>query len=332
MSIRSWLKKFQTIGKFIVFFGIILFVFYQLKDKSFNELIFLVDWWVLIFAALLLLIRNVIGAIRWKVLLEVYSDSKPNFSNLIKYYLIGNFFTLFLPTSVGGDIARIYYLNLETNQLQRSISSVLLERITGVLSIIIFMIVSLIIGISEIVNIYSVLSIIMIIIIIVISAWYVSTTSWEWLFQIPFIPKSLQEKIVNFLVSFQDYFHKPKNISFALIFSMIFQLANIGYYYLISIAIGEDKKFVYFLLLIPIVWIVSLLPISLGGIGIREGSYIALFSLVGMSYQSTSMVSLLNLILLIVQGVFGGVVFLVQGTKLESIKQLNIWNSEHGKK
>jgi uncharacterized membrane protein YbhN (UPF0104 family) len=189
------------------------------------------------------------------------------------------------------------------------------------------MIVSLIIGISEIVNIYSVLSIIMI---IVISVWYVSTTSWEWLFQIPFIPKTLQEKIVNFLVSFQDYFHKPKNISFALLFSLIFQLANIGYYYLISIAIGEDTNFVYFLLLIPVVWIVSLLPISLGGIGIREGSYIALFSLVGMSYQSTSMIAVLNLILLIVQGVFGGVVFLVQGTKLESIKQLTIWNSDHG--
>lgn len=329
MRIKQRTKKLQTLGKVIISFGMIFFVWYQLKEISVKEIFTLVRWWGLALAFFVLVLRNFIGALRWKVLLGTYSDVNTTLLRLIKYYLIGNFFTLFLPTSVGGDIARIYYLNLETNRWKPSISSVLLERVTGMFSIALFIVIALLIGISDFVNTLSVWSL-MILFFFVLggSVWAFFTISWDWLYKVRIIPKSFTGKIIALLTSFRDYFQKPGHLSIAMVYSIIFQLTFIIYYYLMSVAIGEKVPFAYFLLLIPIVWIISLLPVSLGGLGVREGSYVALFALVGMSNQSSSIISTINLLLLIVQGLFGGGVFLLQGTKLEEIKKLNVWSSK----
>ena len=324
-------KNLQTMGKVAITFGMIFFVWYQLRDVSAKDFFMIVHWQVLALALVVLILRNIIGALRWKALLGTYNDMKPTLLSLIKYYLIGNFFTLFMPTSIGGDIVRIYYLNLETNMWNPSISSVLLERVAGVLSIILFVIVALFIGISDFVNFPSVWWVILLFFILGGITWWVFTMSWDWLYHITIIPKSFMDKIVSLLTSFKDYFQSPASLSMAMLYSTIFQLTFIVFYYLLSVAIGEEVSFAYFLLLIPIVWIVSLLPISLGGLGVREGSFVALFTLVGMSSQSASIISTINLIMLIVQGLFGGVLFLMQGTKLESIKKLNIWSTEYEK-
>ena len=59
-------------------------------------------------------------------------------------------------------------------------------------------------------------------------------------------------------------------------------LTNISQTYLLACAVGMDVSPLYFFLAIPIAIIIASVPISISGIGIREGTVFALFSLVGI--------------------------------------------------
>ena len=55
------------------------------------------------------LVAQAISAVRWTVLARPLGIATP-FKDLVKYYLIGMFFNLFAPGTVGGDVSRVYYL------------------------------------------------------------------------------------------------------------------------------------------------------------------------------------------------------------------------------
>lgn len=69
---------------------------------------------------------------KWKVLLELESAPVP-FPRLFRFYLIGYYYTVLLPSNVGGDVMRAYLAGRETGSHSKAVVSVFLERITGLM-------------------------------------------------------------------------------------------------------------------------------------------------------------------------------------------------------
>jgi len=80
---------------------------------------------------------------------------------------------------------------------------------------------------------------------------------------------------------------------------------------LLSHALGLAVPIWYLLLFIPLMTILSTLPVSFNGLGVREGGYVAFLALVGVGKEEALAFGLLWTALLFAAGLFGGLVLLV---------------------
>jgi uncharacterized membrane protein YbhN (UPF0104 family) len=85
--------------------------------------------------------------------------------------------------------------------------------------------------------------------------------------------------------------------------------------WILARGIGVDVGIEVFILLLPLVLLLSLLPISIAGWGVREGTMIACLSLVGVDAASAFAVSALLGLTYVLSGLPGGLVWLLSGAK-----------------
>ena len=76
-----------------------------------------------------------------------------------------------------------------------------------------------------------------------------------------------------------------------------------------SKTVGLDIDFIYFLVFTPITMIVSMIPITFRGVGLRELSSVYMFSLIGAPPEKIVFVSLLTFLINIVLGIIGGIIY-----------------------
>lgn len=120
-------------------FFFILFSFVQ-----HNELLSVfkkVNWTFFVLSFVLAIIMLFVSCMKWKVLLEA-SGHKVDFITLLRFYLIGYFFSNLLPSTIGGDVARSYYSGRYICNQTTAAAAIFLERFTGMLCLLLLVIVS----------------------------------------------------------------------------------------------------------------------------------------------------------------------------------------------
>jgi uncharacterized membrane protein YbhN (UPF0104 family) len=223
---------------------------------------------------------------RWGILLKRYTVCKCVLSDLFKFYLVGTFFNIFLPGSIGGDITRVYNASKKYNiTIKKSTLFVFMERAVGLVSVIlIFCFGSLIISdYYEILN-YDRSFLFLIIIIIIIA-----------------------------IVSLKTYLNKKIDIDYKLItiillLSIIGQFGDILIVRLFCHDLSLPVTMYQIIVIMPLVYISSLIPISFGGLGVREGTMAVLFSFIGIDSSIAVVISLLLYFVKVSVGVIGGIV------------------------
>ena len=65
-------------------------------------------------------------------------------------------------------------------------------------------------------------------------------------------------------------------------------------------------------MLLPIIWLITMVPITINGLGLREGAFIFLFTEIGMAKEMAMAISILFLLQTIIQGIIGGLFFLFE--------------------
>src|SRR5207253_2317310 len=80
----------------------------------------------------LLLLAQVASAARWRLLARPLGFHSP-LGAFIRFYFVGMFFNLLLPTSVGGDVVRAWYLDGGSGRRMPAFLSVLVDRLSGLL-------------------------------------------------------------------------------------------------------------------------------------------------------------------------------------------------------
>ena len=89
-----------------------------------------VDWKLLILPLVLMFSQTAISTWKWKIILAFDKIELP-FLFLFETYLIGQFLSLFLPSSIGGDVYRMAAIKSRATSISRSLSSVLFDRLSG---------------------------------------------------------------------------------------------------------------------------------------------------------------------------------------------------------
>lgn len=226
---------------------------------------------------------------------------------------MGGFFNLFLPTSIGGDVFKAQYVYKYTGKNPSSINSIIIDRVTGLFILIAFSYFGLAIAkfsqifISQ--RISTSLFTICILGVAVISFLMVGHK----LDLLKKIPKyHIIEKLCR---DIKKLWRNKRLFLFSTLITILFQFLTISNSYFASLALNLDINFVYFMVIVPIVGLLTMIPISFSGSGIREASYLSFFAFLGIASEQVILIPIILFFTLVIFGLIGGIFYLKEDFK-----------------
>lgn len=258
--------------------------------------------------------------LRWQVLLR-YVGYRYNFMFLLKLGFISLFFNIYVPSGLAGDFARVMMLlkgkKFEDRKLAISniTASVITDRVSGMVGLLFLATMSLffyyrILADSRIIFIFLLAGIIIILIFLVlfsrrVQRFFKNMLKFNSKF-LDFIKNTFKDLIDALHIYRKNYSVFIKVIPI----SILSHLCVILYFYTLSRSVEVDISFLKFVVFVPIIEIVASIPLSFGGVGIREAATILLFGLQGVPASVAMSISLLSFALILILGLFGGITFL----------------------
>jgi uncharacterized membrane protein YbhN (UPF0104 family) len=264
-------------------------------------------WPYLVIAALLMIAGTALRAVRWSILLQALEIQVP-LSQLTYLYFVGAFFNLFLPTGMGGDAIKMAMLGKYTGRVPEAIGTTLVDRATGLWVLFVLAILALPFSYS-LLPFTAVSAIAGISTVGVVGGFIVVGT--------PLLPWLGSKIRLPGQASLERFYSSVAKLGFpalgkACLISLIFNVMLIAFNILIALSLDVDLPLSVYILFTPIISLTLAIPISISGLGIREGAYITLFSSVGVPEETAVAMSLFSYLLTnLVVGILGGLLFAI---------------------
>lgn len=255
-----------------------------------------------------------ISAYRWQILIRAQGDSVP-LGFLAKSYLVSSFFNNFLPTRIGGDVVRIWDGSRYSRSLVKSSAVIVVERLTGIIVLLVFALIASLIRLEMAQQIPVIwVSLLLGILGLFLIALFFTPVSKKVLERIP--DKGIFQKIKPKVFTFRDtaliYRDKKSYFFKALFWALLLQVNVILHYFLIGQALHLDIQLIDYFIFIPIVHLILIIPITISGFGLREGTYIEIFKFYGISASAAVSFSFIDVIFQLVVGLVGAVIYITR--------------------
>jgi uncharacterized protein (TIRG00374 family) len=314
-------KSILTLLKVIFSVGILVYIF--------TKVVYIGDLWVtlkeanvayLIAAVALYFLVQTISAYRWYLLLRPLGI-ETGFGKILSLYYLGMYFNFFLPSAIGGDFFKIYYLHKETGRLSASTASVFVDRDIGMGGLLLTALVVAWYGGTRIppdngVLLAPVFALIGIAFIAANLALFYRP-SYNLLHRLLslFKMKRADEKVERLFESMNSYRGQWSLGAITLIISLGVQIgcALVNMFAAGAIGLHTQHGWIDYMVFIPAIGLIGMIPLSVNGAGWREASYILLFQSVGAEAHQAAALSLLWLAVIVITSLPGGIIYLAQG-------------------
>jgi len=261
-----------------------------------------------------------LSAVRWRWLLLAQRISVSSWT-LLQFYMVGMFMNNFLPGAVGGDVVKGYDLYRHIGRAEEATVSVFLERFTGLVGL----------GVTAVLASlvyhrylhgplvwFAVIGAAAILAVVSIALWHSAThAAFLAMFQ-RMLPRPFAERLARLSEAVSIYRKHGRILLAAIALSVVIQIAFAFYYSMIGNRLGIDIPARYFVLFLPMITLVSLLPVSVGGLGPREMTMAALFSSVGYRASDVVAISFAAFAINAVLSLWGAAVLLLRRRKVRA--------------
>lgn len=300
-------KKFLNLLKVVVSVGGLGFIFYKVPFASVCS-----HWteqalpWIGIIL-LCTIFSMAIQANRWRCLL-LDEGKKISFKTFYAYIALGYFFNNLLPSGFGGDAVKTVAFGKRFGNTANSVAAVVISRVMGLLAMFLcfFAMLPFVITRLQIPAIYTgaVCGVALLCILIITAGLFSDKIK---------IPESIGNKI-PFLLKLQNAFSIYRGYKKAFILSgfdsIWLQISSIIIHYAYFQAVGSPVDLATITIFMTITITVSMLPISINGIGLRESVNVSLFTgLLGIPADIVLAAALIGYIPMVFQAVQGAVAF-----------------------
>ncbi|MBU4450952.1 MAG: flippase-like domain-containing protein [Actinobacteria bacterium] len=310
-------KKIFTILRIVVSVGLIAYLIKaQFKDfKTILDMIKTVNIPLLLAAASIHIFGIWISAVRWQLLLKT-QGIRISKGYLASSFLIGSFFNNILPTSVGGDIFRSLDIANKTKiSVGKSASVLVIDRFAGVISAALYAVIALFLGFATIGTTSYVIPIAIFFAISIIFGFLILNPSIlrlnKIVRKIKFLSK-IREKLMEVYHTFLSFKKYKLALIEALLCSLALQFGVICNYYLAARSLGINLSLASFIFIVPVVATIAMLPITIGGTGLRENALVFFMVALGAQNQKAAMTSLVIFAMILVPGIIGGIIYAVR--------------------
>ena len=306
-------KKLLTAARVVIGVGLVVFLFWALDIREIINNIRGIDGRYLFYAAIPYLLFIVLSAWRWQVLLD-FKKFGIQFKDTLKVYFISLFFNNLLPTTVGGDMMRVAYTMKERRA--DALATVLVDRILGFVGLFIFALFAVLYLLVQR-NETEFLPFMVIGLSVVIVITYVFFSERAYSFISPAIRKMkvlrIGERINRLHEAGTEFGGAWGLIGLCVAHSIIIQATLAIAPFFVLLGMGHSEVgLVSFFIYVPIINVISMIPVSLNGLGVRENSYVILFSRVGLDGEVSLAVSLVSFFIIFLFSLIGGLFFVFQ--------------------
>ncbi len=269
----------------------------------------------LVLVPILLLLFNqfVLSSIKWRVILRSH-DIDIRLPFLVRSYMIGNFFSAFLPSSYMGDFFRIADVGRASGRGFESASAVALERLSGLAALAAMgAIASFYISARYGEPAFRTLALFFLLIVVGFVSVFVPgglSLLRMVMSRVPLSPiQRLLEKVGGVVQHYRD---RPRLLVQILLLSFAFQALGYTIFFLYGRAIALDISYLYCFAFVPVIYLLEALPISVAGIGLREGGLIYFLSKAGYTSSEAIALSIVVVSFRYMMSLTGGVLFLTR--------------------
>jgi uncharacterized protein (TIRG00374 family) len=264
-------------------------------------------------AALLYACTQGVSTYRWSIILG--KDLRLPYRRLLSIYFIGMFFNLFLPTVVGGDVVKGYYLYRESGRGDVALASIFMDRYTGLAALMTITAVSVAAGHALVGR--GLLAVYALMIggfaVVSLVVWVEALHGWATRLISRVRLYGADRSFETFYNILMGYKGRGAMVFKAFICSIFVQCGVIAGYYALARGLGMGVGPGYFFLFIPLATVVSMAPVTLSGLGVREGVLVYLFSRAGAPEEVSLALSLLWFAVTASVSVVGGIEYVRRG-------------------
>ena len=263
-------------------------------------------------AVLLYLVGQVMSAYRWR-LIGVSVGLADSFAHYVRFYFIGMFFMFFGPSTLGGDLVRALYLAQGDRRRGRAFNSVLFDRLNG-------LVVLVAIGAAAFLLFpgYALPAPLFYATVAFGSALFLGWWLAPLLARLLLAPDHAIRRFIE--VDLGAFWRDRAMLVGASAVSLVFHLVQILCQLLVGRALGLAVPFSYICIFHPLVSTLSAIPITLSGIGLREGGYLWFLRRIGIDEASAVAYGGLWFLVIVMNSLIGGLVFLASGARLPRLR------------
>jgi uncharacterized protein (TIRG00374 family) len=231
---------------------------------------------------------------RWKTILVFYKNIP--FIQIMRLNLISQFFNIFIPGGVGGDVVKALELSKSDNiPRQKTIASVIVDRVLGLYCMILFSTLFLFLKCGESITLqkYFYTSLFMLIVATVGLYYMERITEISNTFSTKLNSKILS-KITSLLKTISDGFKtvsNKKTFSIIILTSFMAQIMSVTFLYMVlkSIVPEPPSPFLFFPLAC-FAFMASAVPLTPGGIGFGQTAFYFIFSFFGTEIANAAVI------------------------------------------
>jgi glycosyltransferase 2 family protein len=299
------LKKVFVVLKVAVSAALLYYLFSKVGGMAVVGNAVLLSPFHLAGASLLYILASFLSTLRWRMFIPV----RLGIRDLFSMYMIGTFFNVCLPSTIGGDAVKAYCLSRQLKEEMKNSAENPLEANHNIISVA-----------SVFMDRYVGLAALLFIGLVVFPAGYhiLEKTPVLWIIPIIFCGFIICSFILfKFRIGerlkimitvhdyFEHYFRKRTVLVRGFLYSIAIQMVVIVSVYVVALGLGLDITFLSVVIFIPIISIVTLIPVSISGIGLREGAFVVLFGVVGISSDKAMALSLVWFLSVVIGSLWG---------------------------
>jgi uncharacterized protein (TIRG00374 family) len=311
-----WLVKITVSAALMVFL---------LRKISFAELAGLLramDRQLLASAVAVFFVSNVAGWLQWHVLLRASGVDLPR-GRTFRFYFVGLFFNNFLPANIGGDAVKVYDVTKQGESPYQVIAVTLLDRVLGVFSLCVLAVVADLFLIRQAAAHHALYLAVFVACMVPALGFYFFRPLGNALrrFVIKLRPLSLDRRASSVLDHLSPFKGRRKLVAELVVFSLFIQALRVITHVLVGMSLGvsvDATVLCQFFVYIPLLSLAMIPPVTINGLGVREGLGILLFAEAGIGKTDAFALEFLTYIISVLVSLIGLGFFLARRAGAES--------------
>lgn len=264
---------------------------------------------LIVIVFILMVLSVTISAYKWKLILSIHGVHF-SFHALHQWYFVAMFLNNLLPSTIGGDGYRIFKTLDNPRSKSCAVIAVLVERITGLLALLFLGYIGGIVSFIQRQDEFS---------------RFIAVAGTVCLaISIPVLYLAIQFKVLRRLVNskrcpqklralsghIEDYGKRPLKTLGVILISLMFQIHSLFFNWLLIVALGKMLPFFGLAVAVTLTNVIAVLPVSINGIGLIEGSFMYFTGFYGLDHETSLVAALILRVLLIPIGLIGGLIYL----------------------